>query len=36
MYSSKFCPFCFRAKALLQKKKVNFDEILVDADPSIR
>lgn len=36
MYSSRFCPFCFRAKALLQKKGVEFDELLVDSDPALR
>jgi glutaredoxin 3 len=36
IYSSRFCPFCFRAKALLQKKGVEFEEILVDSDPTLR
>lgn len=36
MYSSKFCPFCFRAKALFQKKHAEFEELLVDGDPALR
>ncbi len=36
MYSSKFCPFCFRAKALFQKKHVEFQELLIDGDPGLR
>ena len=36
MYSSKFCPFCFRAKALLEKKGMKFKELLVDHDPALR
>ena len=27
VYSSDYCPFCIRAKQLLQSKKVAFDEI---------
>ncbi len=36
MYSSMFCPFCHRAKALLKQKGVNFKEISVDMKPSVR
>jgi glutaredoxin 3 len=36
VYSSSYCPFCFRAKALLQSKGVRFTEINVDGDPSAR
>lgn len=36
MYSSRFCPFCFRAKALLNSKSVNLDERMVDGDPALR
>ena len=36
MYSSRFCPFCVRAKALLESKMVSFKELLVDQDPSLR
>jgi len=36
MYSSRYCPFCMRAKMLLQQKQVTFDEILVDGQPELR
>lgn len=36
MYSSRFCPFCVRAKALLNSKGVQFEEILVDGAPDLR
>ena len=36
LYTTKLCPFCHSAKALLTKKGVAFDEIDVMADPSRR
>jgi glutaredoxin 3 len=36
IYSSMWCPFCFRAKKLLQSKGVEFIEIDVDGDPRVR
>ena len=36
MYSSRFCPFCMRAKALLTSKDVEFDEVLVDGKAKLR
>ena len=36
IYSSLWCPFCRRAKALLDAKGVAFEEIDVDADPNRR
>lgn len=36
MYSSRFCPFCFRAKALLNSKNVSLNELLVDGDSALR
>lgn len=36
IYSSDFCPFCARAKSLLKKKGVDFEEINVDGDPGKR
>lgn len=36
IYSSKWCPFCHRAKRLLQSKGVGFEEFDVDADPALR
>ena len=36
IYSSQYCPFCFRAKAILQQKGVSFSEINVDGNPQLR
>jgi len=36
MYTTMFCPFCSRAKNLLKKKGVDFVEISVDGDLSLR
>lgn len=36
IYSSDWCPFCVRAKALLSKKGVAFEEIRVDGKPDAR
>ncbi|MCV6621652.1 MAG: glutaredoxin 3 [Cellvibrionaceae bacterium] len=36
IYSSDFCPFCHRAKALLTGKGVDFKEIKVDGQPEVR
>lgn len=36
IYSSMFCPFCHRAKRLLEAKGVAFTEIDVDGNPERR
>jgi GrxC family glutaredoxin len=36
IYTTSYCPFCFRAKALLQAKQVEFEEIDVTEDPERR
>lgn len=36
IYSSMFCPFCHRAKALLKQKGANFKEISVNMKPAVR
>ena len=36
VYSSMWCPFCYRAKKLLKTKGVEFVEIDVDGDPAAR
>ncbi len=36
IYSSSFCPFCFRAKSLLKQKGASYREISVDMNPSAR
>ncbi|MBF0260504.1 MAG: glutaredoxin 3 [Magnetococcales bacterium] len=36
MYSTTVCPFCIRAKMLLNKKNVTFQEINLDKNPELR
>ncbi len=36
IYSSDFCPYCARAKALLRKKGMSFTEIDVISSPQRR
>ncbi|MCA8927449.1 MAG: glutaredoxin 3 [Alphaproteobacteria bacterium] len=36
IYTSMWCPFCYRAKQLLKKKGVEFTEIDVDGGPAVR
>ena len=37
IYSSDYCPYCQRAKALLQARGVNdYEEIVVDGKPDVR
>lgn len=36
VYSSPFCPYCFRAKDLLEEKGVAFEEIDVIVQPGRR
>ena len=36
MYTTRWCPFCTGAKALLSKKGAEFSEIPVDGNPELR
>ena len=37
IYSSDYCPYCQRAKALLQARGVtHYEEIVVDGQPDVR
>jgi len=36
MYSTQFCPYCVRARQLLQQKRVAFQDIAVDRDRGLR
>lgn len=36
IYTSAFCPYCHRAKALLSQKGAHFDEIDVTLKPGTR
>jgi glutaredoxin 3 len=35
VYSTAHCPYCVRAKQLLDQKGVAYQEILVDRDPNL-
>jgi glutaredoxin 3 len=36
MYTTRWCGYCERAKALLRSKELEFEEINLDDDPAFR
>jgi glutaredoxin 3 len=36
MYTTRWCGYCVRAKALLEGKGLPFEEIMLDDDPAFR
>ncbi|MDE1887973.1 MAG: glutaredoxin 3 [Gammaproteobacteria bacterium] len=36
VYSTRVCPYCMRAKALLQSRHIAYTEYLVDQEPARR
>lgn len=36
MYATAWCPYCSRAKALLERKQAHLEIIDIDRDPSLR
>ncbi|WP_444928962.1 glutaredoxin 3 [Microbulbifer sp. SSSA002] len=36
IYTTRFCPYCIRAKQLLDSKSVAYREISVDNNPGLR
>jgi glutaredoxin 3 len=36
MYTTRWCAYCIRAKALLESRGLEFEEILLDDDPNFR
>jgi glutaredoxin 3 len=36
IYTSSSCPYCLRAKALLQRKNASFEEINIENDQQLR
>ncbi len=36
MYSTRFCPYCMRARFLLDSKNVAYQDIGVDSRPELR
>jgi glutaredoxin 3 len=36
IYTTDYCPFCVKAKSLLNKKKIKFSEINISNDEALR
>ena len=36
IYSTRWCGYCVRAKALLDAKGIEYEEVLLDGDPAFR
>jgi glutaredoxin 3 len=36
IYTTRWCGYCVRAKALLDAKGLAYDEVMLDADPAFR
>ncbi len=36
IYTTDTCPFCYRALDLLNKKKIDYQQISVDGNPTLR
>ncbi len=36
MYSTRYCPYCIRARQLLDSKGIAYEDLAIDADPSLR
>ncbi|ODS23355.1 glutaredoxin 3 [Candidatus Endobugula sertula] len=36
IYTTRFCPFCIRAKSMLDNKSVDYQEIPIDNQPAVR
>jgi glutaredoxin 3 len=36
MYSTRLCPYCMRARSLLDSKGVAYEDIGIDANPQMR
>ena len=36
IYTTRFCPFCVRAKQLLDHKGLSYNEVSVDGKPDLR
>jgi glutaredoxin 3 len=36
LYSTRWCGYCVRAKALLESKGIEYEEVFLDDDPAFR
>ncbi|PWR00003.1 glutaredoxin 3 [Leucothrix pacifica] len=35
MYTTRFCPYCMRARSMLKNKGIEFEDIAVGNDPAL-
>ena len=35
MYTTRFCPFCMRARSMLKNKGIEYEDIAVGNDPAL-
>lgn len=36
LYTTRFCPYCIRARSLLDEKHISYEDIAVDGQPRLR
>ena len=36
MYTTSFCPYCYKAKGILERMGIEFEEINIKGDPAMR
>jgi glutaredoxin 3 len=36
VYTTRWCGYCMRAKALLQSRGIEYEEVMLDANPTFR
>jgi glutaredoxin 3 len=36
LYTTRWCGYCVRAKALLEQRRISYEEISLDHDPAFR
>jgi glutaredoxin 3 len=36
LYSTRWCGYCVRAKALLESRGIEYEEVMLDDDPAFR
>lgn len=36
LYTTRFCPYCIRARSFFDEKGVDYEDIAVDNDPQLR
>ena len=36
MYTTSFCPYCYKAKSILDRLRIEFEEINIQGNPAMR